>query len=70
MESRHLRRVASSKPMVGYRAAFNVEAVDHRCADAGSTALTQRCFSILCYLGTASTPFTAWPEYSQIYFSL
>ena len=55
---------------------FNEEAVDHRCANAGSTAqdagqaLTQRCSSLLCYLGTASTPFTDWPENSQIYFSL
>ena len=73
MVARHLRRRTSSKPIVGHRAAsnmFNEEAVDHRCANAGSTALTQRCFSILCYLGTASTPFTAWAEFSQIYFSL
>ena len=75
MVVRHLRRRTSSKPIVGHRAAFN-EAVDHRCANAGSTAhdagpaLTQRCLSILCYLGTANTPFTAWPESSQIYFSL
>ena len=72
----HLRRQTISKPIVGLRAAFNEEAVDHRCANAGSTAhdagpaLTQRCLSILCYLKTASTPFTAWPESSQIYFSL
>ena len=70
MVAGHLRRRTSSKPMVGHRSAFNEDAVDHRCANAGSTALTQRCFSILCYLGTASTPFTAWPESSQIYFSL
>ena len=70
MVARHLRRRTSSKPIVGHRAAFNEEAVDHRCANAGSTALTQRCFSILCYLGTASAAFTAWPEYSQIYFLL
>ena len=79
MMARHLQRRTSSKPIVGHRAAFNEEAVDHCCANAGSTAhdtgpaLTQRCLSILCYLGTASTPFiinTAWPESSQIYFSL
>ena len=67
MVARHLRRRTSSKPIVGHHATFNEEAVDHRCADAGSTAqdadpaLTQRCLSILCYLGTASTSFTAWP---------
>ena len=68
MVARHLRRRISCKPIVGYRAAFNEEAVDHRCVNAGSRAhdsgpaLTQRCSSILCYLATASTPFTAWPE--------
>ena len=76
MVARHLRRRTSSKPIAGQRAAFIEEAVDHRCANAGSTArdagpaLTQRCSSILCYLGKASKPFTAWPENSQIYFSL
>ena len=77
MVARHLRHRTSSKPIVGQRAAFNEEAVEHRCANAGSTAhdagpaLTQRCYSSLpCYLGTASTPFTAWPANSQIYFSL
>ena len=74
--ARHLRRRTSSKPIVGHCAAFNEEAVDHRCANAGSTAhdvytaLTRPCLSILCYLGMASIPFTAWPESSQIYFSL
>ena len=49
MVVRHLRRRTSSKPIVGHSAAFNEEAVDHRCANAGSTAhdagpaLTQRC---------------------------
>ena len=41
---------------MGQRAAFNEEAVDHRCANAGSAAhdagpaLTQQCSSLLCYL--------------------
>ena len=76
MVVRHLRRRTSSKPIVGHCAAFNEEAVDHRCANAGSTAhdvgpaFTQRFLSILCYLGKANTSFTAWPESSQIYFSL
>ena len=76
MVARYLQRRTSSKPTVSQRAAFNEKAVDHRCGNARSTAhdagpaLTQRCLSILCYLGTASPPFTAWPESSQIYFSL
>ena len=76
MVAHDLRRQTSSKPIVGQRAAFIEEAVDHRCANARSTthdagpALTQRCSSLLCYLGMASKPFTAWPEESQIYFSL
>ena len=37
--------------------------------DAGPS-LTQRFSSLLCYLRTVSTPFTAWPEGSQIYFLL
>ena len=76
MVAGHLRRRTSSKPIVRHRAAFNKEAVDYRCGNAGSTAhdagpaLTQRCSSILCYLGTASTPFTVCSGSSQIYFSL
>ena len=33
--ARHLRRRTSSKPIVGHRAVFDEEAVDHRCANAG-----------------------------------
>ena len=50
MVARHLRRRTSIKPIVAHRAAFNEEAVDHCCANAGSTAhnagpaLTQRSF--------------------------
>ena len=68
MVARHPRRRTSSKPTMGHRAAFNEEAVDHRCANAGSTALTQRCFSILCYLQRQAHLFSAWPDYSQSIF--
>ena len=76
MVARQLQRRASNKPTVGHRAGLIEEAFDHHCANAGWTAhdagpaFTQRCSSLLCYLGTTSTPFTAWPENSQIYFSL
>ena len=70
MVARHLRRRTSSKPILGHRASFNEEAVDHRCANAGSTALTQRCLSILCYLGTANTPLLPGPSLVKSIFRL
>ena len=38
MVTRHLRRRTSNKPIVGRRAVVTEEPVDHRCANAGSTA--------------------------------
>ena len=76
MVANHLRRQTSNRPIEGRSAEITEEAVDHHCANAWSTthdagpALTKCCFSPLCYLETASAPFTVWPEYSQTYFLL
>ena len=69
MVSRHLQRRTSSKPIVGHRAAFNEEAVDHRCANAGP-ALTQRSLSILCYWNGEHTFYCLARVYSNLFFWL
>ena len=70
MVARHLRRRTNSKPTMGHRAAFNEEAVDHRCANAGSTALTQRCFSILCSLERRAHLLLPGPNIVNLFFAL
>ena len=70
MVTRHLRYRTSSKPTMGHRAAFNEEAVDHRCANAGSTALTQRCFSILCYNERRAQLLLPGPSIVNLFFAL
>ena len=58
---------------MGRRAAVTEEAVDHRCANARSTAynagpaLTQRRSSLLCYLGTDSTPLTIYGKQPRLF---